>query len=595
MEAARASNANPWSMSGRFGPALDLAAAFFRFVRPQAPLALVLMLAGSLLEGAGMLLVVPVLALLLGQPVTGAGVAPWANALVAWSRGLWPAAPILPALCLFVAVTVTRALVVVAREARLTRLHLAFMESLRNRLAAALAGAGWSSLSRIRHARVSHALSLGVERCGAAVFALLQLGACACLGAGALAVALVLSLRLTLLTLGVVAVASLVLAGPLQRAQSIGEAVGEAGEAMVDSAAGFLGGLKLTLSHGRTDLFLEDFRGASSRLAESRLRFVIARAWAGAVTNLLIALAAAALVALAAGHAGLSGPVLLAFLALSARLAGPAVQAYRALLEAVSESAAWRDIIELEAALAPCAVTPPAGSPRRAGSDTAVVVDGVTFRHPGGRGVEAIDLTLQPGDILGVRGPSGAGKTTLADLVAGLLEPQSGEIRVAGQVLSGAVRFAWSARIAYMTQDPFLFHRSLADNLRWARPDASDDMLWRALETCEVADLARALPDGLDTVLGDRGSLVSGGERQRFALARGVLRAPELMILDEAMNAVDAAVEARILRRLADLVPRPTLMIIAHRPQGLAICDRIVTLCEGRLDTDQPLQHPATA
>jgi ATP-binding cassette subfamily C protein len=363
--------------------------------------------------------------------------------------------------------------------------------------------------------------------------------------------------------------------------------VGESGEAMVDSAAGFLGGLKLTLSHGRTDLFLEDFRGASSRLAESRLRFVIARARAGAVTNLLIALASAALVALAAGHAGLSGPVLLAFLALSARLAGPAVQAYRALLEAVSESAAWRDIVDLETALAPSADATPANSPRPA-EHAAVVVDGVTFRHPGGRGVEAIDLTLQPGDILGVRGPSGAGKTTLADLVAGLLEPQSGEIRVDGQVLSGAARSAWSAKIAYMTQDPFLFHRSLAENLRWARPDASDDMLWRALETCEVADLARALPRGLDTVLGDRGSLVSGGERQRFALARGVLRAPGLMILDEAMNAVDAAVEARILGRLADLVPRPTLMIIAHRPQGLAICERIVTLCEGRLDTAPP-------
>jgi ATP-binding cassette subfamily C protein len=593
MEAGRASNANPWPMPGRFGPALDLAAAFCRFARPQAPLALVLTLAGSLLEGAGILLVVPVLALLLGQPATG-GVAPWANAVAAWSRGFWPAAPLLPALSLFVAVTLARALVVVAREARVTRLHLGFMEGLRNRLAGALAAAGWTSLSRIRHARVSHALSLGVERCGAAVFALLQLGACACLGAGALAVALVLSPRLTLLTLGVVALASLVLAGPMRRAQASGEAVGEAGEAMVDSAAGFLGGLKLTLSHGRTDLFLEDFRRESGRLAESRQRFAIARAWAGAVTNLLIALAAAVLVAMAAGHAGLSGPVLLAFLALSARLAGPAVQAYRALLEAVSESAAWRDIIELEAALAPCAGAPPAGSTRRAGSG-AVVLDGVTYRHPGGRGVEAIDLTLQPGDILGVRGPSGAGKTTLADLVAGLLEPQSGEIRVAGQALSGAARAAWSARIAYMTQDPFLFHRSLADNLRWARPDASDEMLWRALETCEVADLARALPDGLDTMLGDRGSLVSGGERQRLALARGVLRAPGLMILDEAMNAVDAAVEARILRRLADLVPRPTLMIIAHRPQGLAICERIVTLCEGRLDPAQPLQRPATA
>ena len=151
-----------------------------------------------------------------------------------------------------------------------------------------------------------------------------------------------------------------------------------------------------------------------------------------------------------------------------------------------------------------------------------------------------------------------------------------------GVPLTAAALDPWRARIAYVAQDAFLFHGSVRRNLAWMAPDASEEAMWRALEIAGAADIVRRMDGGLETVVGERGTLVSGGERQRLALARAVLRAPRVLILDEATSAIDAAGERAILGRLRAFTPRPVIILIAHRAESLALCDRVLAFADGR-------------
>lgn len=203
-------------------------------------------------------------------------------------------------------------------------------------------------------------------------------------------------------------------------------------------------------------------------------------------------------------------------------------------------------------------------------------------------GIERLNLTIAPGTFLGVSGPTGAGKTTFADLLIGLLEPDSGEIAIGGVPLRGAATIKWRDHVSYVVQDPYLFRDTIRRNLLWANPRASDAEIWDALAIAGIDGFVTGLPMGLDTVLGERGTLISGGERQRLCLARAMLRRPFLFVLDEATSAIDVPAEKRIIKAMLDLKPRPTIVMIAHRDQSLAYCDRMLRLQNGRAIADEP-------
>jgi ATP-binding cassette subfamily C protein len=164
-----------------------------------------------------------------------------------------------------------------------------------------------------------------------------------------------------------------------------------------------------------------------------------------------------------------------------------------------------------------------------------------------------------------------------------LIEPAQGRILVDGKPLERGMLGDWRARIGYVPQDTFLLHDSVRANLRWARPDATEAQLWRALELAAADTFVRNLPEGLDTVVGDRGVLVSGGERQRLSLARALVRSPKILILDEATSALDSENEDRIRQAIDRLHHQMTIVVITHRLATTRAADVIHVLEDGRL------------
>ena len=216
--------------------------------------------------------------------------------------------------------------------------------------------------------------------------------------------------------------------------------------------------------------------------------------------------------------------------------------------------------------------------------DLSLRFDQVTYRHPDGdKGVFDLDLALEPGGFIGITGASGAGKTTFADLLVGLLAPQSGAILLGGQPMNEGVRARWRSVVAYAPQEAFLFHDSIRANLLWADPSASEEEMIAALRLAG----AESFIESLDGVVGEMGALLSGGERQRLTLARALLRQAPLLMLDETTSAVDIPTERAVLRNLASLPWRPTVLLIAHRAESLALCDRIIDFADGRIVSDR--------
>jgi ATP-binding cassette subfamily B protein len=180
-------------------------------------------------------------------------------------------------------------------------------------------------------------------------------------------------------------------------------------------------------------------------------------------------------------------------------------------------------------------------------------------------------------------GPSGAGKTTITHLVARLYDVSAGAVRVAGHDVRDVSLQSLEDAVGYVTQDAHMFHDTIRANLQYAKPGATDEEIWSALGAAQVRTLVASLPDGLDTVVGDRGYRLSGGERQRLAIARLLLKAPGIVVLDEATAHLDSESEVAVQRALDQALEGRTSLVIAHRLSTVRNADLILVVDEGRI------------
>jgi ATP-binding cassette subfamily C protein len=196
--------------------------------------------------------------------------------------------------------------------------------------------------------------------------------------------------------------------------------------------------------------------------------------------------------------------------------------------------------------------------------------------------VEKVNCRLPVGTTTAFVGVSGSGKSTMVDLLIGLLRPVTGDILIDGEPLVDHLR-NWRNSIGYVPQDPFLLNASIRENLLWSCPNAIEEEIWDALRLASVDVFVSDLPDGLNTVVGDRGVRMSGGERQRIVLARALLRKPSILILDEATSSLDSENEGRIQQAMDNLQGKMTIVVIAHRISTIKNADQIFVLEQGRI------------
>ena len=197
--------------------------------------------------------------------------------------------------------------------------------------------------------------------------------------------------------------------------------------------------------------------------------------------------------------------------------------------------------------------------------------------------LEDISFTVEPGQMVALVGPSGAGKTTITNLVARLYDVTSGAVRIGGEDVREVTLQSLHDTIGYVTQDAHMFHDTIRANLAYAKPDATDDEMIEALRSAQVWDLVSTLPDGLDTVVGDRGHRLSGGERQRLAIARLLLKAPRIVVLDEATAHLDSESEVAVQRALDTALEGRTSLVIAHRLSTVRNADLILVVDHGNI------------
>ena len=218
-----------------------------------------------------------------------------------------------------------------------------------------------------------------------------------------------------------------------------------------------------------------------------------------------------------------------------------------------------------------------------------IVMDNVTFTHDEGQGdtlFHDFSLSIQPGEKIGLVGSSGSGKTTLTKLLLRFSDIDSGKITIDSQDIAEVTQASLREQIAYVPQEPLLFHRSVRENIAYSRPDATDAEIEKAAKKAGAYDFIVKLQDGFDTLVGERGVKLSGGQRQSIAIARAILKDAPILVLDEATSALDSESEALIQKSLETLMKNRTSIVIAHRLSTIAKLDRIIVLENGRIVED---------
>ena len=552
---------------------LLLAAYLVRQMRWRALSGIGLLLAGSLTEGFSIVLLIPIIELAgSGQSVH------WPMPGFLSGLGRLSHAGLVPLLLGFVVVMMLRAVLVKHIEIEMSSISNATVNAMRTGLFKAIAFARWGFTATQRTADMDHALSAELNRVEFTVYQLFLLAQSIIL----LSIYVALSTLISPVMTGIAGVFGLVLFAALRPLRLASARFGERFSLQVQEqhrlVADFLASIKVAKSFNAEPIYVEKLSEHLSQTLRSNVKFVEISG-NGAVLSQFITtcgLAAFADLAITQYHLAFSKMIimLLVFMRLSPRIAAIQTSYHDIALHLP----AYLLMRKLQAEFDAHQEMPPAQT--RLTLNEGISFERVSFAYAGsGRGeILAASFQIPAYQVTALIGPSGSGKSTIADLILGLIEPTGGRILLDQTPLTGESHRAWRELAAYVPQDVFLMHDTIAANLCLANLTASEAEMWDALSAANARGFVEALPDRLATIVGDRGLRLSGGERQRIALARALLRRPLLLILDEGTSALDWENQVLVARSIENLKGKMTVLTIAHRPSMIAFADWVVAL-----------------
>jgi len=553
-------------------------------MRWKVGLPLVLMVLLSLTEGVGVLLLVPILQLV-GLDVQQGPIGRVAEFVSSIFTSIGVQPTLVAVLVVYVLIISTHALLNRWQSTASLILEQEFVVSLRQRLYRAIANSNWMFFSRGRSSDFTHALTAELDRVETATSYLLLL----IVNAIVASVYVLLALQLSAVMTGVVFACGigllLLMRGKTRAARLTGEELSEATNELYAAAIEHLGGMKTAKSYGAEERHIHIFSQLTDRVAQVHAGAI--RNHAGVKLRFDIGSVLILSLILYVSFEVLGIPMAVVFLLifLFARIIPKFSVIQQSFHYFVTMLPSFISVMETQAR---CET---AAEPRPKRSENIrlrqeVRLEHVSFSYTRDRTAPVIhdlDLIIKVGNTTAIVGPSGAGKSTIADLVIGLIEPGQGRVLVDGHPLRPELIQSWRDQIGYVAQDTFLFHDTVRANLLWARPNAGDQAICKALNLAAAEQFVSELSEGMETVIGDRGVLLSGGERQRLALARALLRNPSLLILDEATSSLDSENETRIQKAIEQLHGQLTILVITHRLSTIRGADVIHVLQQGYL------------
>lgn len=541
---------------------------------------LALTLLGILTDSLGLMMLIPMLGTLTNE-ATGSELAGTIEGLMAWI-GL--PSTLTGILISFLGLLVLRTAIRLTRDLASVELRTQLVDGLRQEAFGALLHAEWSWLITQKSSDQGNLILTEVQRVGTGVYAALSLLAAV---AAVLAYLFVAFWVAPLITGAVTAAAFAMLlafAGGRGRSIRLGMEQVRVNRALHSQALEGLSAIKLAKILGAQAPLVANFRNTVRSLRNNQVRFVLLSGASREILQLIGAALIAGYVYVGATRWDVPVAELLVVVFILARLV-PMLSTVQQFSQMLSNTLpafdeAFSVIRKAKAAAEPVSndTHPPLQLKLR------LTLSGVTFRYPGQREpvVENLSLTLPAGTITAISGPSGAGKSTVADLLMGLLVPDAGQIRADGVEITRSKRLSWRKRVSYVPQDAVLYGGTVRESLVRGNPGATEEEMLAALRSA-ACEFVMRWKDGLDTPIGDGGRGLSGGERQRLALARGLIKRPDLLLLDEFTSALDPGTEALVRDSVATLRGHMTIVILGHRSGLHRIADQVVEMQNGHI------------
>lgn len=544
--------------------------------------AVALMVAFSLTEGFGILLLLPTLQAA-GLNLAGQGQAGRYTRLISRAFGALGIHPSLAALLvIFVFLIAARAALGRFQSVAIYAVEQEFELDLRVRLYRAVANASWLHVCRSRASDFTHVLTDEVGRSGLAAAQSMTLLGDAILTSLYVAIALKLSAAMTALVLASAGLLAVMMRGPTRAIEETGRELSKTAAAFYAATIEHLQNLKTARAYGAEERNCTLFERLCGQLTSANVGAQALQASATAWFELGAAAILGAALYTSTRWRAVPPAETLILLVLFVRVMPRFMAAHQRWRTFVGLMPSFGNLLSVEAGCV--AAAEPAASPGSIlNCRREIRLERVTFSYGrnGAPAVCSVSFVIPAGAIVALVGPSGAGKSTIADLVMGLIAPDAGAVSIDGVLLTPERARDWRARIGYVAPDAFLFHDSIRANLQWANPEAGEAEIRGALRMADADEFVTALPNGLDTVVGDRGMAFSQGERQRLALARALLRDPQLLVLDEATNNLDTASESRVLGALDRLRGETSIILIAHRIATVRWADLIYVIENG--------------